>query len=74
MLKQTLRASLMNEGTILTNEQMGFVIGGGKKNKKSSKKNKKSGSGSGGGRGGSGSGGGHGHRSHRGRHTRYCGW
>jgi hypothetical protein len=72
MLKQTLRASLMNEGSILTNEQMGFVKGGGKKYKKSSKKSKKSkksgGSGSGKGYGGGG------HRPHRGGHSSKCGW
>ena len=28
MSTQTIRESLMNEGTILTNEQMGFVKGG----------------------------------------------
>jgi hypothetical protein len=71
MVKQTLRESLMNEGAILSNEQMGFVKGGTyskyKKGKKSSKKSKKSGS------GGSGSGKGHGGHKHR-KGAKCYGW
>ena len=60
MLKQTIRESLMNEGTILTNEQMGFVLGGSNK-----------GCGNGGGKSGNGGGrGGHG----GGRGGYGCGW
>ncbi len=67
MLIQELRESLMNEGTILSNEQMGFVKGGSYKKGKKSKKGSKKGS-RGSGRSGSGRGRGHGHR------RCGCGW
>lgn len=55
-----------NIGVILSNEQMGFIKGGGKKRGSGSGKGKGKGSGS-----GSGSGGGHGHGHYHGKRKCY---
>jgi hypothetical protein len=77
MTKQTIRESLLKEGSTLTNEQMGFIKGGGRKSYGG-------GSGSGSGRGyGGGSGSGSGRRRGRGHghghghghgYGHGCGW